>query len=51
MSRWKITLYRDHFIVDAENEREARLEALQALAESLDLFVVEDAGSPNEDTE
>lgn len=42
MTRWKITLHEGGFVIDATNEAEARTEALECLAESLDLFVVEE---------
>jgi len=38
--RWEVKLYQGGFVVDAESAQEARVEALQAVAESLDLFVV-----------
>ena len=40
VTEWNVSLYDGSFTVDADTEDEARHEALQCLAESLDLFVV-----------
>lgn len=38
---YRVTLWEGSFTVSADSEEEARTEALQTVAESLDLFVVE----------